>query len=962
MYLMALPVCFISSIILGISCELIRKTSIHMSTSQSSSSSFYSSSSSIGFIEGHNDLTLTGEEGAMSDGQSISSSDHSSPLAHVFGVKKYPDQREYKDQSSSRVLMPLMQSRSSSKFLSQAASILYTAVVKGKVALPCDVTAPTSDDSVALVLWYKDDALAPIYTLDARKGKLEQARRLKASSLEGRAYFNLQNRPAFLQIDPIKLSDAGDYRCRVDFKKARTVNTVISLKVIVPPEEPMITDTQGNDLKGLIGPFNEGDELRLICVTVGGKPRPSLTWWRDDVVIDDSFEYNDKDVTTNQLMIGSLARHYLLSIFTCQAINNNITVPSSTSITLDLNLKPTEVHINQLTPVLAAEREATFECSTYGSRPKAILYWIFEGQRYNTPLSGDHQTSTSITLLLKKSHNNAMLTCNSENLKIAASTISNDLRLDVHYVPHVSLRLGSPTISLQTIQEGNDIYFDCVVDANPTLNRPIIWRFNGQILHPQHGIIQSNQTLVLQRVSRKQSGTYQCEASNQQGGALSNTINLTIRYAPVCRSDYFLVYGVPLHETVNLQCDVDANPSRVSFHWNFSDRSESLPFEHINETSSALSYAPHETTDFGIIECIAKNDVGLQQRACTFHITSSDPPHLAFRCRIANQSDDSLAIHCLPDVRVNYTSDEIRSSDDDYQPSRGLFIYPSSVFICQVYRKNEPYPIINASYPLKVPYKSHSYELYVMHDNDIKFYLTKLTPSTHYRIHCFSQHLRGRSEGIWISAETLQQAQKLVGNGDGQSSMFDGASNLFTGRPMLMGLLISIIVVSLVLIVLGILAILRIRNHRHIIQLPRPTAGIVQYPPQTEQSGNDGTVFNEDGEVDCCCGDNLCDEVVLTSGTVQQHQYSVTSITSDANKGPPDIIPSIGYLPQNDLDKDQKKFVNLDESDLDISSYDYTNSKHTFNVSLASDQMDRLKNKQTRVDLISGSPKIESTV
>ena len=51
------------------------------------------------------------------------------------------------------------------------ASILYTAVLRGKVALPCDVTAPTSDDSVALILWYKDDALAPIYTLDARKGK-----------------------------------------------------------------------------------------------------------------------------------------------------------------------------------------------------------------------------------------------------------------------------------------------------------------------------------------------------------------------------------------------------------------------------------------------------------------------------------------------------------------------------------------------------------------------------------------------------------------------------------------------------------------------------------------------------------------------------------------------------------------------------------------------------------------------
>lgn len=87
-----------------------------------------------------------------------------------------------------------------------------------------------------------------------------------------------------------------------------------------------------------------------------------------------------------------------------------------------------------------------------------------------------------------------------------------------------------------------------------------------------------------------------------------------------------------------------------------------------------------------------------------------DPPHLAFRCRIANQSDDSIAIHCLPDIRVNYTSEEeeTRQADEEYS-SQGIFVYPTSYFKCQVYRKNEPYPIINASYPLKVPYKSHSY-------------------------------------------------------------------------------------------------------------------------------------------------------------------------------------------------------------------------------------------------------------
>lgn len=54
-------------------------------------------------------------------------------------------------------------------------------------------------------------------------------------------------------------------------------------------------------------------------------------------------------------------------------------------------------------------------------------------------------------------------------------------------IPHATLRLGLPTISLQSIQEGNDIYFDCLVDSNPAMNRAIIWRFNGQILHAQAG-------------------------------------------------------------------------------------------------------------------------------------------------------------------------------------------------------------------------------------------------------------------------------------------------------------------------------------------------------------------------------------------------------------------------------------------------------------------------------------------
>lgn len=170
---------------------------------------------------------------------------------------------------------------------------------------------------------------------------------------------------------------------------------------------------------------------------VTGQPRPALTWWRDYSVIDETFEYNEKDVTTNQLVIGSLARHHLLSIFTCQAANNNMTVPAAASLTLDLNLKPTDVKISQHEgqQELVAEREAVLECSAFGSRPRAVLSWTFAGQRYSTPLSagslGEHQTSTTITISPRREHHGAEVTCTAENPKIPDSAISDVLRLDV---------------------------------------------------------------------------------------------------------------------------------------------------------------------------------------------------------------------------------------------------------------------------------------------------------------------------------------------------------------------------------------------------------------------------------------------------------------------------------------------------------------------------------------------------
>ena len=109
----------------------------------------------------------------------------------------------------------------------------YSAVLNGEVALPCNVTAPSYDDGVSLVLWYRDDTGNPIYTVDARVTPLDKARHFSAADILGsRGVFNITYPVSYLRIKPVKSNDSGEYRCRVDFRRGRTVNRILKLNVI----------------------------------------------------------------------------------------------------------------------------------------------------------------------------------------------------------------------------------------------------------------------------------------------------------------------------------------------------------------------------------------------------------------------------------------------------------------------------------------------------------------------------------------------------------------------------------------------------------------------------------------------------------------------------------------------------------------------------------------------------------
>lgn len=101
--------------------------------------------------------------------------------------------------------------------------------------------------------------------------------------------------------------------------------------------------------------------------------------------------------------------------------------------------------------------------------------------------------------------------------------------------PEVTLRLGSPFRDGR-IHEGSDVYFECVVNANPPAAE-VHWSKDGVTnfaTKTTNGstitdVVISGRFLALQKARRNFSGQYACTATNSEGSATSNSIRLRVQ-------------------------------------------------------------------------------------------------------------------------------------------------------------------------------------------------------------------------------------------------------------------------------------------------------------------------------------------------------------------------------------------------------------------------------------------------
>lgn len=108
----------------------------------------------------------------------------------------------------------------------------------------------------------------------------------------------------------------------------------------MPPERISILTESGHHIPNyILGPFNEGDTVEVRCEATGGRPSPRVSWWLENALVDDVFDRVSDRTVTNVLRLDRLTRHELGHVYTCQASNNHLAAPISSSVTINLNCK-----------------------------------------------------------------------------------------------------------------------------------------------------------------------------------------------------------------------------------------------------------------------------------------------------------------------------------------------------------------------------------------------------------------------------------------------------------------------------------------------------------------------------------------------------------------------------------------------------------------------------------------------
>lgn len=89
----------------------------------------------------------------------------------------------------------------------------------------------------------------------------------------------------------------------------------------------------------LVGPYLEGVSVAITCLASGGSPPPKVTWWYDNVLIDETDQGEPSGRVRNELLLGQLDRGHSGRRYLCKAVNDDILAPLEEDVWIEMYRK-----------------------------------------------------------------------------------------------------------------------------------------------------------------------------------------------------------------------------------------------------------------------------------------------------------------------------------------------------------------------------------------------------------------------------------------------------------------------------------------------------------------------------------------------------------------------------------------------------------------------------------------------
>ncbi|XP_071421021.1 hemicentin-1 [Pithys albifrons albifrons] len=400
-----------------------------------------------------------------------------------------------------------------------------------------------------------------------------------------------------LQIASAAVEDAGTYMC-VAQNPAGTALGKIKLKVQVPPVIKSHT-------KEYVVAVDQS--VTLQCETEGS-PGPDISWHKDGQQIPESLRRRVLSTGALQLMFvqpGDSGR------YTCTATNVAGTSSSSTELAVHV---PPRIHSTDEQYTVTEDSQAVLSCVADGI-PAPTINWKKDNTLL-TEIVGKYQTVPGGDLILDNvvPEDSGTYTCVAAN---AAGEATHTVTLIVHVLPAFTELPGDVALT-----KGEQLRLTCKATGVPVPK--ITWTFNNNIIPAQYDDVNGHSELLIERVSKDDSGTYVCTAENTVGSIKAIGF-VHVKEPPVFKGDFHSSRVEPLGGNAMLNCEVRGDPpptiqwSRKGVGVQISNRIQQL-------VNGSLAIYGTVNDDAGDYKCVATNEAGVVERSLT--LTLQSPPVL----------------------------------------------------------------------------------------------------------------------------------------------------------------------------------------------------------------------------------------------------------------------------------------------------------------------------------------------